>query len=154
MKRKIFLIILVLSWMGLIFYFSSQNAQDSTSQSRGVLEKTNIIKKYEENKSEAEKELIISTTDLYFRKLAHIAEFLVLSVLVCFLIKEYTLDIKKILLISFIICLIYSCSDELHQLFVLGRSAELMDVFIDNIGCFIGYIIFYISGIKIWKKSN
>ena len=154
MKKKIFLWILVLSWMGLIFYFSSRNSEQSTNQSRAIINKTNIIEKYEKDKTPAEKEEIMSKVDTAFRKVAHASVFLVLSVLVCFLVKEYTLNIKKILIISAIICFLYACSDEIHQLYVIGRSGEVKDVLIDNIGALIGYIIFYLSGKKIWKKSN
>lgn len=149
MIKKIIMFILVLSWMGLIFYFSSQDAQKSTNQSRAIINKTNII---DNSKTKEEKENEIVMVDSYFRKFAHAGVFFVLSILVCFLIKEYTLDIKKIIIISFIICFIYSCSDEIHQLYVYGRSAELKDVLIDNIGACFGYLIFYLSGYKIWKR--
>lgn len=154
MKKKIFLWILVLSWMGLIFYFSSRNSEESTNQSRAIINKTNIIEKYEKDKTPEEKEQILSSVDAKFRKVAHASVFLVLGVLVCFLVKEYTLDIKKILIISAIICFLYACSDEVHQLYVVGRSGQVSDVIIDNIGALVGYIIFYLSGKKIWKKSN
>ena len=29
---------------------------------------------------------------------------------------------------------LYACSDEIHQLFVVGRSGALIDVFVDMIG--------------------
>lgn len=153
MVKKILIWILVLSWMGVIFYFSSANAEKSTSQSRAVIDKTIIVDNYE-NKTSEEKELLISRTDAVFRKIAHALEFFVLGLLVCFLIKEYTLDIKKIIIISAIICFLYACSDEVHQLYVIGRSGEIKDVIIDNIGAIFGYLLFYLSGIKKWNKSN
>ena len=142
--KKILLWILVLAWMGLIFYFSSQNSIESTNQSRSIVNKTVIV----ENKNESE----LVSIDAKIRKIAHVCEFLVLGVLVCFLIKEYTLDIRKILFICFIIGIIYACSDELHQLYVPGRSGEISDVIIDTSGLLLGEILFYLSGLKIWKK--
>ena len=150
--KKILLWILVISWMALIFYFSSDNAAESTNKSRGIINSTNIITHYEETKEGQEK--LLETLDVYFRKAAHASVYLVLSVLVCFLIKEYTLDIKKILLFAFIISLLYSVSDEIHQLYVPGRSGEFRDVIIDNIGTVLGLLIFYLSGLKIWNKSK
>ena len=41
--KKILLWILVISWMCLIFYFSHQDSVESTNQSRGFIDKTNII---------------------------------------------------------------------------------------------------------------
>ena len=46
MKKKIFLWILVISWMALIFYFSAQNAESSTNQSRAIVDKTIVVDKY------------------------------------------------------------------------------------------------------------
>ena len=147
--KKILLWILVLAWMGLIFYFSAQNAQQSTNQSRSIINKTNIV---DHEKTEVEQEKEIESLDSILRKTAHAGVFLVLGVLVCFLLKEYTLDIRKILLISFVFCLLYACSDEIHQLYVSGRSGEVRDVLIDSMGLIIGLLIFYLSGLKIWKK--
>ena len=151
--KKVLLWILVIVWMGLIFYYSSESGIESTNKSRGIITKTNIIEKYQEGSSESEKEETLETVDIYFRKIAHASVFLVLAILVCFLAKEYTLDIKKILLISILVCFLYSCSDEIHQLYVPGRSAEIRDVIIDNIGTLVGNLIFYVSGIKLWKKK-
>ncbi len=148
MGKKIFLWILVIAWMGLIFYFSAQNAQKSTIQSRGLINKTNLI---DHNTTEIEKEVKISKLDTIIRKIAHAGVFLVLGVLVCFLLKEYTIDIRKILVFSFIICILYACSDEFHQLYVYGRSGEIKDVLIDSFGLCIGLLIFYLSGLRIWR---
>jgi len=147
--KKIIIWILVLSWMGLIFYYSSMDADTSTSKSRGVITSTGII---DNTISPIEKEEALKTTDVILRKVAHALEYLILSILVCFLIKEYTLDIKKILIISAIICFLYACSDEIHQIYVPGRSCEIRDVLIDNIGACFGYLIFYLSGKKLWKR--
>ena len=152
--KKIFIWILVVLWMGVIFYFSSMDSDASTDKSRGIITSTKIIEKYEEKKTEEEKEEILKTTDIIVRKIAHGFEYLTLSILVCFLVSEYSLNIKKILIISIIVCLLYSISDEIHQLYVPGRSCELMDVFIDNIGVSLGLIIFYLSGKKKWKSIN
>ena len=32
------------------------------------------------------------------------------------------------------ICFLYACTDEFHQLFIAGRSAEIKDVLIDSFG--------------------
>ena len=41
---------------------------------------------------------------------------------------------KKLILYSMLICFLYACTDEFHQLFVYGRSAEIKDVLIDSFG--------------------
>ena len=44
--------------------------------------------------------------------------------------------------LAIIICILYAISDKLHQLFVIGRSCELRDVFIDSLGSVSGIIIY------------
>lgn len=41
---------------------------------------------------------------------------------------------KKLILLAFLIATFYGVTDEFHQLFVPGRSANIFDVFIDAIG--------------------
>lgn len=42
---------------------------------------------------------------------------------------------------SLVICILYACSDELHQLAVSGRSGQLSDVFLDSIGALCGILV-------------
>ena len=123
MKKKIIKWILVLLWMGLIFYFSSRNRYESTDQSRGVLSKTNIVELFKE-KTGLDLESATRIIDKIIRKVAHVVEFVVLSLLICGALSEYNLDLKKILIISFIVCFIYSCSDE---------AANSLAAFSDNL---------------------
>ena len=139
MKKKIILWLLVISWMGLIFYFSSKNSEESTNQSQGLINKTNIVELYKEKENDEEP---LEMVDRVFRKIAHAFEYSVLAVLVCLALKEYNISIKVLLLLAILICFVYSCTDELHQLYVPGRSGDIRDVFIDNIGAAVGYLSF------------
>ena len=144
MKKKIILLIIVLLWMGVIFYFSSKNSEESTSQSQGIINKTNIVEMYE-NKHEANREEVLKNIDRHFRKVAHAINFMILAVFVCMFFNEYKLDIKKVILFAFLVCCLYAVSDEIHQYFVPGRSAEVRDIIIDNMGASIGYFIFFMA---------
>ena len=42
---------------------------------------------------------------------------------------------------SIIVCALYAASDELHQLFISGRSGEIRDVVIDSIAASIGIVL-------------
>lgn len=53
-----------------------------------------------------------------------------------------TKTLKKIGL-GLMICMLYACSDEAHQLFVAGRSGQLKDVMIDISGSTLGMTAFY-----------
>ena len=146
MIKKIILWILVILWMGLIFYFSSMDSLKSTRQSKGFLYHTigNIIDIFDKDMSSIKKEELINKLDYPIRKIAHASVFFVLGILVFIALNEYNIDIKKLLLISFIICILYAISDEVHQLFISGRSAKAFDVLIDSFGSSIGLLIVYL----------
>jgi VanZ family protein len=44
---------------------------------------------------------------------------------------------------SFILCFLYACSDEIHQLYVPGRSGNIKDVFVDSIGISLVLVVYY-----------
>ena len=49
---------------------------------------------------------------------------------------------KRIYIITIIFCFLYACSDEIHQLFIPGRSGELLDVLIDTTGGILSSFIY------------
>jgi len=149
MIKKIIKIILLLLCMILIFSFSSDNGNSSSKKSDGL-----IIKIYQsithKKLSDKDKEIIKNKYFIPVRKSAHITIYLILGVLSISLIKEYRLIDLKALIISIIFCFLYACSDEIHQLFVMDRSGEVLDVLIDSIGSFIGIYLYYL----IYKKKG
>ena len=144
MKKKIILWILVVSWMGLIFYFSSMDATKSTSQSQGLIESTKIVQHHEKDLSVEEKEAYIESLDRPVRKVAHGGIYFILGILVFLALDCYNMNSKKLLLISILICFLYACSDEFHQLLINGRSGEIRDIIIDSFGAIIGIMIMYL----------
>ena len=149
MTKKIVLWILVIFWMGIIFYFSSFNGVDSTSQSKGLLRHTigRVVEIINPNISDIKKEEIIEKLYTPIRKLAHASVYFILAILVFLLVSSY--GIKNALLISLIICFLYACTDEIHQLFVSERSGEVLDVLIDSFGAFLALLL-----MKKIKKNN
>ena len=144
MTKKIIMWILVIMWMGVIFFFSSYNGIDSTTQSKGFLYNTlgKIIDIFDKDITIEEKEILIDKLDTPVRKVAHASVYLILAILVCLALDNYKIDIKKLLISAFIICVLYAISDEIHQTFIDGRSGEIKDVFIDSIGASIGLFLF------------
>ena len=104
MKKKIILWTVVILWMGLIFYFSSRNADESTNQSQGLINKTNIVEMYDKDKTDLEKEELLESVDKHVRKVAHAIIFMILAILVCFALNEYKLGILNLIQIAFNIC--------------------------------------------------
>ena len=82
--------------------------------------------------------------DLIFRKIAHIAEYGILTVLLFrAYYKSNGFTIKKSITFAVIFALTYALADEYHQLFVFGRQGSFNDVFIDSLGVFFVAFLIY-----------
>lgn len=150
MKKIISFIVLIL-WMIVIFSFSSADANKSTSTSDKVITTMIEIKdKITNNEtSNNEKEIIVKNSSFYIRKIAHITEYLILGFLMFNLLKQYSVtNIYYAIGLS----ILYSCTDEFHQLFISGRSGSIRDVLIDTIGILIGTYLYKLLFIK--NKEN
>ena len=140
---------LVIIWMTIIFLFSNQKADDSSKLSDGIIVKVaNVF--VDRDLSTNEREAILEKYTTIVRKTAHFGIYLVLGILVINFLCEY--NIKHIILVSIIVCLLYSITDEVHQLFIEGRSGEVRDVLIDTSGSLVGIYSYYIFKNKFIKK--
>lgn len=151
LKIKSFIFfIMTLTWMSLIFYFSSQPGSISSVQSDGV--KDLILKGF--SSSSEVFDYISNSGFVMFviRKSAHMFLYFVLSILVYLLSKSMTNEFTISVKISMFVSIIYAATDEIHQLYVVGRSGQLKDVWIDSIGVFVGII--FISIINIYKTKK
>lgn len=117
-------------WMAVIFTLSHQPAAVSSGQS-GV-----IVGHLQQAMPG------VSTTILTFlvRKSAHIIAYFILGILIYralrITIRRWrTRTVASFALLS---CSLYAVTDEIHQLFVPGRSGELRDVMIDSIAALVG----------------
>ncbi|MBP3444986.1 MAG: VanZ family protein [Bacilli bacterium] len=150
MKKIISFIVLIL-WMIVIFSFSSADANKSTGTSDKVITTMIEIKdKITNNETpNNEKEIIVKNSSFYIRKIAHITEYLILGFLMFNLLKQYSVtNIYYAIGLS----ILYSCTDEFHQLFISGRSGSIRDVLIDSIGILIGTYLYKLLFIK--NKEN
>lgn len=136
MKRKILSLALVVSWMALIFYLSHQPATQSNGISTGVTEKViEIIEKIAPNL-----DIDIRSFNHIIRKNAHFYSYLILGILVSNVVSNYQPVRKKGFILALSICVLYAISDEVHQLFIPGRSGQIKDVFIDSVGAVVGVL--------------
>lgn len=146
MIKKVIKIILVLIIMFTIFTFSSENDTKSNSRSDGLIIKTTelIINR---KLTLREKELYIKRYVLLVRKTAHFTLYYLLGLTFISFLWEFDLSNKKLFLYTILFVFTYACSDEIHQLFVAGRSGEIFDVIIDTLGGFTSSFIYtrYIS---------
>lgn len=134
-KDKV-LIVLAIIWMGVIFMFSAQVSDESKSSSNKVTSAVvnTVISIKKENISEEKRQKIIEDKTFIVRKTAHFTEYFILGlILILFLQTKEKLTAKYIIL-AIIFCVLYATSDEIHQLFVDGRSCKIMDIIIDTCG--------------------
>lgn len=139
---------IVVIWMIVIFWFSQKPADESTdmSQSVGHVVADVFVRDYQEWDTD-EQERFVEHIDFGVRKTAHAMEYMVLGMLLTILILEYQQEIRKCAVYSLGVSVLYATSDEIHQIFIAGRSCRLMDVGIDSIGAICG-----IALIMLWRK--
>ena len=145
-SKKIITIILVLLWMILVFYLSNQVSTESSKLSGGLTHKILEALHMLDGKTIGQQEVI----ETIIRKLAHFCLYTLGGILILLHINLYKISDKNKVIISYSIGTAYAITDELHQLFVPGRSGEIRDVFIDSLGIITGIIIIrlYLKMIK------
>jgi VanZ family protein len=102
--------LLVLLWAGFIFFLSHQPGLKSG---------------------------LPNEWDFLLRKLAHISEYAILTLLLIQALKEHQMPKRRIFWLTVIVAVLYALSDEYHQSFILKREGAISDVFIDSIGIFL-----------------
>ena len=146
MKKIIIYILLALLCMITIFCFSSKNTMESNSTSKNLIRYS--VRAYEKvTNKEVDEEKVITKLNYPIRKLAHFSIYFLLGIFVYSIFSCTKVNHK--LLLSMFICIIYASLDETHQLFVYGRTAQVLDVLIDSVGSLISMLI-----IKVIKKVN
>lgn len=116
--------------MGVIFYFSAQSADISTEQSNFVIK---LIKKIL---------FWANPSSFIVRKSAHFLEYTGLCLMLnCALIFSYG---ERRIPFAIMIASMYSITDEIHQIFVDGRSCQFIDWVVDTCGAITGAIAFLV----------
>lgn len=151
--KKIILSLLLITWMGAIFTFSSQVSDKSSNTSgntiRFILNKLQITK----NMNEQQENELVESLQGPVRKMAHFSVYTLGGIISYMLFSQYKISNKKRIIYSLLLCMIYAITDEIHQYFVPGRSCELRDVLIDSSGALLGIFISYII-LRIFSKKK
>lgn len=143
-KRIIFLILIILTSL-MIFGFSAQNGEESSSISRKIA--TIVISIFNKNGQEA----AVLGAEGVIRKLAHFSIYTLLGTWIMAYADTFKVKEKNKMILTIILGFLYACSDELHQGFIGGRSASFIDVIIDTLGVSFG--LFVMLFIKESKKN-
>lgn len=150
--KRITFIILILLNCSLIFYFSNQETVSSSMQSSRTIEIILNIIPYTRNIEELQKNNLIEMLTPIIRKMAHLFIYALLGCFtICFMNTFENTNKRKRIINTLLFCFIYASTDEVHQIFIEGRSGTFRDVLIDTLGASLG-IIFIIIGSTIMRK--
>ena len=131
--------LLVAACMAFIFAMSAKQASDSSRISGGLIERFLDFVSPDFRSGDAAYRLErIEALQNIVRKTAHFTIYALLGVLASQALFCHTESVKTAALVAFAVCLLYAASDEVHQLFVPGRSGEVRDVCIDSLGAALG----------------
>ncbi|WML36475.1 VanZ family protein [Clostridium sp. OS1-26] len=137
--------ILVITWMVIIFWFSNQPAVISDEKSKFVI---HVFKVLGFNLDS----ILGDLANFIVRKVGHFTEYLILYVLLFNALLE-DFNFKKSLMVSLFIVFVYACSDEIHQIFIPGRTARIRDVIIDTCGGSFAMLVIYLKQKSLLKKK-
>ena len=137
------------------------NTRESNTKSQDIIAKvvetiintTDKIGLTAKHPSQTEIQQIVTTLNKPLRKCMHASVYLVLAILLMYTLNIAHISVKNSTSFTVLFCFLYACSDELHQLFIPGRTGQFTDVLIDTLGCLLGIFI-YLSWISKFKKSK
>ena len=139
-NKKILTIILILIWMCIVFKFSSQPSTESSQLSGGITKAIlNFFNVLEGKTIEQQSQI-----ETIVRKLAHYSIYTIGGILIILHVNLYKISANKKVIVSQLIGTLYAATDEIHQLFVPGRSGEIRDVCLDSLGVITGIVIILI----------
>lgn len=130
--------------MIIIFLFSAKNGTESSKTSgETVSVMITFFEKIPVLQLESlDRAALSALMELPVRKMAHMLEYAVLLATIYIPINiNFQITLRNKAIISYIIAVLYAASDEIHQLFVVGRSGRVTDVLIDSIGVTVSLVI-------------
>ena len=126
-------------WMILIFLLSSQTSSETASLSgRFVRRLAELLIPGFSGFTPAVQLAMVPDFQYIIRKMAHIFLYMVLGGLCMMSMFQYPMRMKIQAIIATSIGIVYAATDELHQFYVDGRGAKVMDVALDAVGVFVG----------------
>ena len=139
-KKQILYFVLIIIWMAVVFIFSNQPADVSSKASGGITERVvHAITKDNKRITQTQRGQI----ETIIRKCAHFALYLIGGTLTTNFISTTKVQGKRIIIYAIAFTFVYAITDEVHQLFVPGRSGEIRDVIIDTAGAITGTMLFW-----------
>lgn len=147
--------VLVLLWMLLIIFLSSQPAKSSNRLSKNLTvviltegEKLMLVKP-----GTSRNVAVMNKLNNVLRDCAHALIYLVSAMLLYNAISISGVRGAKSAVWSFFLCMAFAASDETHQRFVSGRGMELSDFLLDCTGIVAGLVVYGLFRQAFIRKS-
>lgn len=137
---RVFLWMLVVGWMGCIFFLSHQPATASSTLSLEITEMFLLVI----NQLIPNATIELDVFHFIVRKSAHFFAYFILGMLAYFAFLKSDVHLNRSALYAFFLSVLYAMTDEVHQLFIPGRSGQVQDVLIDSAGAFVGIFFIYV----------
>lgn len=154
MRKKIIYTLLTVVWMAVIFGLSNDPAEESGKKSLAVGKFIcSITVKGYHDMTVSQQEELAEKIEHPIRKCGHMTEFAILGVLLLLTLSAYTYSSWR-WAAAFIGGVVYAASDEIHQLFIPGRSGQITDVLIDSAGLLIGILFIYLMNYCLKQRKK
>ena len=138
----------VIAWMIIIYILSDQPASISDELSVGILDRVFSIFGIDIYLDQD----LLQFFNYIIRKSAHFVTFFTLGILLCHAIIKKAIVKEYLIVVG--IAFLYAVFDEVHQLFVVGRSGQISDVFIDVAGVLLAVLIYYFYDSKVRQRNQ
>ncbi|HEY9827849.1 MAG TPA: VanZ family protein [Stenomitos sp.] len=129
--QRVVLVCVWLAWMGLIFFFSTQQWKSTQTE----LWLNWLLTQYLPSVRDLLSATDLSQLNFVIRKLAHFTEYAILTVLGYWgWVRGVKLLPAQAIRFALFWSIMFAISDEFHQRFEPGRTSLITDVLIDSIG--------------------
>ena len=137
-SRSIISLLLIFQ-MIFVFIMSSFGSDSSSAQSGQIIQVLRQVFPNLNNTSH----LDASTLVFIVRKTAHFTEYAILGILFVFFFRQFfpQKNSSRYFILAILFSFFYACTDEIHQLFIPGRSGQFTDVLIDTLGASFGCLL-------------
>ncbi len=139
MRKRIILLILILLNLATIFFFSHQDAKTSTAVSNAISKQIEVRTPDYSTKNQGERNVLHTHVQRSLRRSAHAILFCSLGILTFLFLRTFKIRwfwYFCALPVGFLIAL----SDEIHQLYVPGRTFGWDDISYDMLGFILGML--------------
>ena len=145
-------ILLCVIWLGIIFYNGTRQGEISQKSSKEVVKVVSMFVNIPLEKVDLPSTKLKSL-NYYVRKNGHFFEYLILSILLCAVVRQFKLYKSSEIFLLLFFLLLFPVLDEFVQKYIPGRTSNTFDIIIDFSGGVLGMVISRIS-YKLHKKKG